>query len=201
MGETRSDDDAMRSVDIGSVPKASMQDVGDDTIAALRRLVVGLLDLLERWGRTRFWRATATVGILITTLVAAFPSLDAIDDGEWDVIHRVGRHPFTDLGLTPSSHAAKNLYRVTVPILGEALGLSSVGYMVLQALFGVLLIYGLLVVLERSTGDRVSAFLFTLTACMAQQRRGRVRRDRRLLRRRGPRPAGPTNSPSSPRRY
>lgn len=51
-------------------------------------------------------------------------------------------------------------------MFGEAIGLGPAGYMALQAVFGVLLTYSLLVVLERATGDRVNAFLLAATAAM-----------------------------------
>lgn len=150
----------------GGRSSLTLSDVGDETIASLRRWIARLLGALERWGRTRRWRAAATLVILLAALLMSFPSLDGIGGGDWNVIHQVGRHPFTDLGFDQAGHAGKFLYRVTMPIVGETLGLSPAGYMVLQALFGVLMVYALLVALERVTRDRVTTFLFALAACM-----------------------------------
>lgn len=143
-----------------------LRGVGDGTLAALRRSSAGALRMLDRWTQRPRWRLAATGVILLAALFVAFPSIDAVGGERWDSMQLVGQEPFIDHGFAPDSHASKNVFRITVPILGEALGLSPAGYMVLHALFGVLLIFTLLVALERVTSDRVTAFLLALASCM-----------------------------------
>lgn len=150
----------------GAAPEPPLRDVGADAMASLRRTGARAFAWLERCCERPRWRPVAVLLILLVALTASFPSLDAVGGDSWDSVQEVGRQPFTDLDYEPDSHASKNLYRVTVPIVGEALGLSPAGYMVLQALFGIISVYALLVVLERASGDRVSALLLTLAASL-----------------------------------
>ncbi|MEZ5323247.1 MAG: hypothetical protein R2698_14475 [Microthrixaceae bacterium] len=145
------------------IPSAT---VADDAIASLRAVMSRILRSVEHLSLTTYWRIRTTLLLTTGALFVAFPSLDAIDRGSWNAVERIGRHPFAPLRFPPGSHESKMIFRVTVPILGDGLGLGPYGYLALQALFGVLLIFCLLTLLERATGDRVVSIVLTGAAVM-----------------------------------
>jgi len=114
------------------------------------------------------WMLRATIALVLLSLFLHFPSCQHLRQ------HLSGEHPEEnwtnierqrDALLSPHAHLEgsrldKTTFRLTVPAVAKVLQLGPLGIYVLQFLLGLALVWLLLSVAYRHTGDRVTAALF-----------------------------------------
>lgn len=134
----------------GGTELAAPVDLADRLLAALGRKLRP-----PRW----LWMLVATV--LAGSLFLAFPAYHTLDRSVWEPVFETADRPLTDLGLGQGSHAARLMFRPTVPMLGGVLHLNVAGYLILQGIAGVALVAAFAAVAQRVLRDRVAVALLT----------------------------------------
>lgn len=88
----------------------------------------GRLVILDRklapLGETRWWRLKLAIFCTLCSIFYATPFFTLLSPPEtpllWKVIHQQAAHPLTPVsGLEPSSHEAKHVFRLTMPLLAK----------------------------------------------------------------------------------
>jgi len=130
---------------------------------------------LESWLSGRYWAWKATLGtLIIMALLSSFPQLENVFvSGEISRNFTAIQLKAHDIGYDllneydPNSGSAKQQFRLVMPVITAAFGLSQHGMYLVQLLFGVGLIYVVIQLGTQITNDRVIAFLIAVAvACM-----------------------------------
>lgn len=129
----------------------------------------------ENLFRSRFWQIQLVVlcvlvaGIMQTPRYQYFYRYAIVKNGENHIFTALDQQVNAPLGVThftPESHQSKMIFRLLVPTLLRVLHLPSAGYLALQFLFGVLMLYALARLLHDITRDRLATvFLLVGVSC------------------------------------
>ena len=112
-----------------------------------------------------YWKATVVLVIVMLALLRSVPAYEALNTSfvkaTWQAAQVKFDHPLTDMAkaFPPASHEAKLTYRITVPLVVYVFRLGPRQVLAMNAALGVLLLYLVLGLAHRITGDRVVAVM------------------------------------------
>ncbi|HEX6391054.1 MAG TPA: hypothetical protein VFZ89_16460 [Solirubrobacteraceae bacterium] len=119
--------------------------------------------------RSRYWAVKVGLAASVVSIVVATPNWDHFHPSEinWEARERQADDPFTALDYPSDSHAAKLAFRLVPPLIAHVMPGGAWRYLVIHAVFGVLLLVLVALAAERATRDRVVALLVTLATATA----------------------------------
>lgn len=122
------------------------------------------LGMLDRLVSGRWWLAVVVGLAFVISLVGAFPSYKNYkpEGRDWAAIQRIADKPFDQEGLDATDRAYNFTFRVAVPLAGGRAGMTSNGYLALQALGGLGLFAAAALLVERVTSSRRLAALASI---------------------------------------
>jgi hypothetical protein len=119
------------------------------------------------------WKLKALLLVLGISLFRAFPAYDALRTPHSQATFRNMQFQVDNLPcdmdrlFPPDSHESKLTFRLSVPIVARVLHLGETGLLILYGLAGIALLFMVLALSEKITGNRQAAFLVCLTiACV-----------------------------------
>ena len=139
--------------------------VGD----VIARAAAAVIAWLERFLASPRWILKATALATGISLLHAFPAYDLVDPdhANWQALVLQADDPFEPHDYPPESHAAKLALRLTTPMVGYVLGLGVTGFIVYNAIAGIVLLALVTYVAHSITGDRVVATLTSVAVGLA----------------------------------
>lgn len=136
------------------------------TIDILKEIANKIIALSENLFSGKYGFIKIVMASFVLSLVSCFPSYDVMLKGEfdenWDAIISQTQSPLTPKNYAPSSHASSITLRLTPPVIGKILGLQRKGYLVMQLVTLVLLLYFLIGVAQSITQDKASTAFMAL---------------------------------------
>lgn len=137
--------------------------------AAIDKLLKRLESSIAWVVGTGSWSARATLLALAIGLFSSTPNYPLVFSNyyetSWSPVLKKFAHPLYDPSKTekPTSHESKLTFRLTVPIIGWALGLGQRGTLALYFLAGVALLYLTTILGDRVSGSREVACCLAIT--------------------------------------
>lgn len=116
----------------------------------------------------RYWKLVAVgFGILLSFLLST-PQGARFSDSEsyWKTVEMQSRNPLTPTTVDKHSHAAKKIFRLTVPLMARFLHLDRKGIYLLQCLLMPLMLLMILDLSYTLTQDKLSSVVF-MAACIS----------------------------------
>jgi hypothetical protein len=132
-----------------------------------RRAVAGGLHRAQNWFSDGRWAVRLTLVCVGLSLFFAFPTYSQIDNQSWAVIQQRATDLFVQERYTPLDRGYVFTFRLTFPLIGAFLGGSTLGYLLIQGLAGIGILYVTARLADQITHDRSSTILITAAVSLS----------------------------------
>lgn len=125
-----------------------------------------LYSKIELFTNSSNWRIKLIIACTFFSLFLATPAYHylptAMLDENWVAFTEKVNHPLTQSTFNENTHAAKKVFRLTVPVLAKITFLNNWGVFALQFIINLLFLFFTIKLIEKITADRVAAAFTTI---------------------------------------
>jgi len=125
-----------------------------------------LIHSISGFTKSSNWKIKLVLICTLLSLLLATPAYHylptAMQDENWIAFKEKVNHPLTMSTFNENSHAAKKVFRLTVPFIAKITFLNNWGVFILQFVVNLLFLFFAAKLSERITGDKISAVFLTI---------------------------------------